>query len=180
MKHYGVLFTCMASRSVHLETANSLDTSSFISALTRFLCHRGPVGQLHSDHGTNFIGARNELKAAISEVDQDKVQGYLLDNKCEWIPLTLNVPHSGHMGGSWECQIQTVRNALEPLLIQSGTQLDDEAFRKFMTKVESIVNSKPLNINNLCSPDAPEPLTPNHLLTMKPKVLLPPPGNLLS
>ena len=64
VKHYGVLFTCMASRSVHLETANSLNTSSFINALTRFLSCRGPVRQLRSDHGTNFIGARNELKAA--------------------------------------------------------------------------------------------------------------------
>ena len=177
VKRYGVLFTCMASRSVHLETANSLNTSSFINALTRFLSRRGPVRQLRSDHGTNFIGARNELKAVISEMNQDKVQEYLLDNECEWIPLKLNVPHSSHMGGSWERQIQTVRNALEPLLIQSGTQLDDEAFRTFMTEVESIVNSKPLSIDNLCSADAPEPLTPNHLLTMKPKVLLPPPGN---
>ena len=177
VKRYGVLFTCMASRSVHLQTANSLNTSSFINALTRFLSRRGPVRQLRSDHGTNFIGARNELKAAIFEMNQDKVQEYLLDNECEWIPLKLNVPHSSHMGGSWERQIQTVRNALEPLLIQSGTQLDDEAFRTFMTEVESIVNSKPLSIDNLCSADAPEPLTPNHLLTMKPKVLLPPPGN---
>ena len=81
------------------------------------------------------------------------------------------------MGGFWERQIQTVRYASEPLLIQSGTQLDDEAFRTFITEVESIVNSKLLKIDNLCSPDAPEPLTPNHLLTMKPKVLLQPPDN---
>ena len=49
VKRYGVLFTCMASRSVHLETATSLGTSSFINALTRFLCRRGPVRQLRSD-----------------------------------------------------------------------------------------------------------------------------------
>ena len=70
----------MASRGIHLETANSLDTS-FVNALTRFLRLRGPVRQLRSDHGTNFIGARNELKAAISEMDQDEVQEYLLDNE---------------------------------------------------------------------------------------------------
>ena len=101
MKRCGVLFTCMASRSVHLETANSLDTSSFINALAHFPCPRGPVRQLCSDHGTKFIGARNALKAATSQMDQDKVQNYLLDNDCEWIRLKLNVPHSSHMGGSW-------------------------------------------------------------------------------
>ena len=37
MKRYGVLFTCMASRAIHLETANSLETDAFINALRRFI-----------------------------------------------------------------------------------------------------------------------------------------------
>ena len=70
----------------------------------------------------------------------------------------------------------TVRNPLETILVKAGNQLDDEAFRTFITEVECIVNSRPLTIANLCSSHAPEPLTPNHLLTMKPKIVLPPPG----
>ena len=58
VKRYGVLFTCMASRAVHLESANSLDTASFINALRRFVCRGGPVCQLRSDQGSNFMGAR--------------------------------------------------------------------------------------------------------------------------
>ena len=58
LKRYGVFFTCMSSRAVHVETASSLETDSFIHALRRFLCRRGPVRQLRSDQGTNFIGAR--------------------------------------------------------------------------------------------------------------------------
>jgi hypothetical protein len=109
-------------------------------------------------------------------MDQDRVQEYLLENNCEWIQFKMNVPHSSHMGGVWERQIGTVRNVLETLLTKSGSQLDDEAFRTFMTEVECIVNSRPLTTESLCSPDGPEPLTPNHLLTMKPKIVLPPPG----
>ena len=60
--------------------------------------------------------------------------------------------------------------------MSSGDQLDDEAFRTFMTKVEGIVNSRHLAVNELSDPEILEPLTPNHLLTLKPKILLPPLG----
>ena len=35
---------------------------------------------------------------------------------------------------------------------------------------------RPLAVNELSDPEIFEPLTPNHLLTLKPKILLPPPG----
>ena len=176
VKRYSELFTCMGSRSVHLETANSLKSSFFINALRRLMNRRGAVRQLRSNQGTNFIGARSEMKAALCEMNQDHVQDYFLRNGCAWIPFKLNVPHSSHMGGTWERMIRSVRNALEPLLLQAGSQLDDETLRTLLTEVECIINSRPLSVDNLCDAEAPEPLTPNHLLTMKPKRVLPPPG----
>ena len=83
VKRYGVIFTCMTSRSVHLEMANLLDTSSFINALCRFLNRRGPIRQLRCDQGTNFVGARNELKAALKELDQERLREYLVENGCD-------------------------------------------------------------------------------------------------
>ena len=69
-----------------------------------------------------------------------------------------------------------MRNVLNALLDDHGTQLDEESLGTFMCETESIVNSRPLTTDNLTSPDGMEPLTPNHLLTMKCRVLLPPPG----
>ena len=37
VKRYGVIFTCLIIRAVHVEVAHSLDTSSFINALRRFI-----------------------------------------------------------------------------------------------------------------------------------------------
>ncbi len=56
-KRYRVIFSCLATRTVHLEISNTLDTSSFIAALRRFISHRGTVNMLRSDNGTNFVGA---------------------------------------------------------------------------------------------------------------------------
>ncbi|XP_049573428.1 uncharacterized protein [Syngnathus scovelli] len=61
-KRWAVLFTCMSVRAVHIEVIESLDTSSFINALRRFLAVRGPVKLIRSDRGTNFVGACKELK----------------------------------------------------------------------------------------------------------------------
>lgn len=176
LKRYGVLFTCMASRAIHLETANSLETDSFINALRRFISRRGPIRQLRSDQGTNFVGARGELLQALEEMDQDKIKSELQKNQCDWFSFKMNVPSASHMGGVWERQIRSVRSVLSSLLQSSGTQLDDESLRTLMCEAEAIVNSRPLTVDQLSDPSSPGSLTPNHLLTLKSKVVLSPPG----
>ena len=59
-KRYGVLFSCLACRAVHVETVNSLTTD----ALRRFIAVRGSVEFIRSDNGSNMIGAERELKWA--------------------------------------------------------------------------------------------------------------------
>lgn len=132
-------------------------------------------GQLRSDQGANFMGAQNKLKTAMSEMDKDHVHECFLRNGCQWIPFKMNVPHSSHMGGCWEWLICSVHNAFEPLLLKAGSQLDDETLRTFITEVECIINSRPFSVDHICNVEAPGPLTPNHLLTMKAKRVLPPP-----
>ena len=176
LKRYGFLFTCLASRAVHLEVSHSLSTDSFINALRRFVCRRGPVRQLRSDQGTNFIGARGELKDALRELDHEKITSEMLKNHCDWVVFKMHVPNASHMGGSWERQIRTVRNVLSAMLDTNGAQLDDESLVTFFCEAEAIVNSRPLTVESINDPDSLRPLSPNHLLTMKSKIVLPPPG----
>ena len=99
MKRYGVVFTCLASRAIHLEVAKTLETDSFINVLRRFLARRGPVRVMRCDQGTNLLGARNELSEAVKEMNQNKVREFLINKECDWIEFQTNVPSASHMGG---------------------------------------------------------------------------------
>ena len=52
LKRYGVIFTCLCCRAIHLETAASMSTDSSINALRRFVSLSGPIRELRSDRGT--------------------------------------------------------------------------------------------------------------------------------
>ncbi|XP_046557263.1 uncharacterized protein LOC124266512 [Haliotis rubra] len=170
MKRYGALFTCLASRAIHIETANSLDTDSFIHALRRFIARRGPVKEIWCDNGTNFIGAARELKEALAELDQNSIHSHLLQANIDW---KFNPPSASHMGGVWERMIGSVRKILSPMLYEFGDRLDDEAYRTLLCEVEAIVNSRPLTTVSSDATDL-NPLTPNHLLMIKSNVFIAP------
>lgn len=173
-KRWGSLFTCLVSRAVHIEIAHNLTTDSFINAYRRFVSRRGPIRTLRCDQGTNFVGAKSELASAIAEMDQEEIRRKLLSENCDVISFNMNHPKSSHMGGAWERMIRSVRNALNHLLPRQGSQLDDELLLTLMAEVEAVINSRPLTF--LDDQDAPVPLSPAHLLTMKNKLILPLPG----
>ena len=104
-KRYGVIFTCMTTREVHLEIAGDLSSDSFILSLCRFIARRGNVKSIRSDNGTNFIGAEKELKAAINEIDQEKVMNEII-KKGIYFSWKFNPPSSPWMGGAWESLIK--------------------------------------------------------------------------
>ena len=79
------------------------------------------------------------------------------------------------MGGVWERQIRTTRKVLSGLMEEYGHCLDEESFRTLMCEVDAIINSRPLTTAS-GEPGDLEPLTPNHILTTKSTVILPPPG----
>ena len=156
IKRYGVMFTCMASRAIHLETSNTMDT---------FICRRGLIRQLRSDQGTNFVGAKGELKEALKKLDHDTIRSELLKEACDWFIFKM-MCHQPVILDVWERQIRTGRGVMSALLEKNGTQLDNEALRTFFCEVEAIINSHPLTVDNLNDSNCLNPLTPNHLLTM--------------
>ena len=70
-KRYLCLFTCLASRAVHLEMAFGLDTDSFLRAFGRMCNKRGVPEEMISDNGTNFVGANQELRELTNKMCQN-------------------------------------------------------------------------------------------------------------
>ncbi|XP_070180319.1 uncharacterized protein [Littorina saxatilis] len=172
VKRYGLIITCLAMRAVHIELLDDLTTDSFLNGLRCFIALRGRVRMIRCDQGTNFVGAKHELKENLRKLDHEMIKSSLLDRDCEF---ELNPPSSSHMGGVWERQIRNIRNVLTGILDHSASRLDTTSLRTFMYEAMAIVNSRPLTTENLERADGPLPLTPNHILTMKSGIIMPPP-----
>ena len=177
LKRWGLLFTCLASRAIHLESVNSLSTDSFLNAYKRFVSRRGAVRTLFCDNGTNFVGGKNTLEEALKEEDHANIRNELLKAECDWCEFRFNVPHASSMGGVWERMIRSARTALTALITTHGHTMDDELFRTLLTEAEAIVNSRPLTYVSSAPDDTPTPLSPNQLLTLKSRVATPYPGS---
>ena len=123
---------------------------------------------MRSDNGTNLTGGEREIREAINSWNQQKIEGYLHQKNIDW---KFNPPGVSFMGGIWERVTRSVRKILGVLL--SEQLVSEEALRTLMAEVEGILNGRPLIPNSDSSIDA-EPLTPNHLLLLRPNSNLPP------
>ncbi len=83
-----------------------MESLSFINMLLRFLSICGPVKQLRSDCGTNFLGACKELGIEARHYNSQTIQEFLSDNGCI---LVFNPPYASPMEGSKERRINVTR-----------------------------------------------------------------------
>ncbi|XP_078495525.1 uncharacterized protein LOC144750934 [Ciona intestinalis] len=168
VKRYGCLFTCMTTRAVHLELAKDLTADAMINALRRFIARRGAPMHIYSDNGTNLVGAERLLREAMQEWNQVQINSFLRQKDIQW---SFNPPCASHMGGAWERMIRSVRRVL--LSLSAQRPLTDDELQTLLLEAEAILNSRPLTPVTI-DRDSELPLTPNHLLRVKPTADLPP------
>ncbi|XP_033100268.1 uncharacterized protein LOC117103763 [Anneissia japonica] len=132
VKRYGIIFTCLNIRAVHLEVSSSLDTTSFINALRRFIARREMPSEIRSDNGGNFVKGNKELRAAIEGWNQEQIHQHLLQRHIVWC---FNPPTASHYGGAWERCIRTVRKVLAALTTEQI--LKDEGLRTLFVRLKT-------------------------------------------
>lgn len=127
VKRYGVVFTCLNVRAVHIEVAQTLNTDSCINAIRRFVARRGPIKVMRSDNGTNFVRAECKLREAVQNLNNTQIQTTLLSKGICWL---------------FNPQIRTIRRILSALMHQQ--MLDEEGLNTLLCEVEAIINDRPI------------------------------------
>jgi len=152
-KRYMCLFTCSATRAVHLELTFGLDTNSFLNAFWRFTHRRGIPSKIVSDNRLSFVSGESELRRVLESFNVDELNKKLLNFPSNGV-LTLHTPLTKSM-------IKAAKKAMYSQLSQGD--VSDEELLTIMTGAEAMVNSRPLTYQSADGKDI-VPLTPNHFL----------------
>ena len=136
---YAAVFVCMVTKAIHFELCASLSTEDFMATFRRFVARRGCPSHLFSDNGTNFLGAREEIrelqKLTESEETTHAVSTFTQSHGISWhfIP-----PRAPHFGGLWEAAVKSMK-----LLLRKNLQPHALRFDELMTVLlesEAILN----------------------------------------
>ncbi|WP_447559255.1 hypothetical protein, partial [Staphylococcus aureus] len=130
-KTYFAIFVCFTTKAVHLEAVTSLSTDAFIACYERFISRRGVPSRLHSDCGTNFIGADREMKKMLHQSNL-KIHKKLGNRGTEWI---FNPPSAPHQGGLWEAGVKSVKFHFKRVV--GKAVLTFEQFATLLWKIEA-------------------------------------------
>ncbi|XP_057366747.1 uncharacterized protein LOC130687590 [Daphnia carinata] len=175
-KRWGVLYTCMVTRAISLELVPSLSTADFLPSMRKFIATYRKPAVIHSDNGTNFVGAERELREAVEALHaSDGVPEFMKESGIEW---TFQPPRSPHFGGSHESLVKSTKRALYNALEQENNSLrypSEDLLRTLLYEVAGLLNTRPL-IYVSSDPADFRPLTPNDFLNRSPTAY-PPPGS---
>ena len=141
-KVYIALFTCAATRAVHLELVPNLSAESFIRALARFKERRGIPVLIVSENGKTFKDSR--------------VQAQCQRDGTQW---KFNVEAAPWWGGFFERLVKSVKLSLKKCI--RNARLNYDELSTVLVEVEAALSSRPLTY---VFDEMEKPLTSSHLI----------------
>jgi len=109
------LYTCAATRAVHLELVQTLGVESFLLSFQRFVGRRGLPATLISDNAKTLISDNAKtFQSSSKEISKvARSSRYLTNNHTSWKFIAEKAPW---WGGFWEHVIQSVKQSLKEIL----------------------------------------------------------------
>lgn len=166
-KHYGVIFTCLNTRAVHLELAVDCSTMEFLQTLRRFFAIRGQPSLMLSDNGTQLVGAEHELREMIQGWNVHELKEFSAEKGMVWRFAT---PAAPHQNGCAEALVKSSKIALKKAI---GEQiLNPFELYTCLLEAANLINQRPIGrIPN--DPDDGSFLCPNDMLLGRASTVVP-------
>ena len=164
-KVYICLFTCTATRAVHLDVALDMTAESFLGILRRFCSTWSVPKQIISDNGSNFKATAKFLEEMSNETN---IREYVSNRGIVWKFIA---PRAPWQGGFYERLIKIVKNCLRKVLYRKRVSLDE--LQTVVVEMQARINNRPLTYIN-SDRMSPEPLCPSHLLYGRSIEVMPP------
>lgn len=154
IKMYILIFTCLATRAVHLELLPSMTISDFVLAFTRFASLYGVPSCIHSDNAKTFVAAGEFLTEAL--------QSELFLNKYGHTHLQhiRNPAYSPWFGAVFERLFRTIKSCLRKTIGRGPIEYFQ--LLTLLADVKWSINSRPLTYVE--TEQDYTILTPNHFL----------------
>ena len=156
-KNWGFFSTCLTTLAVHVENVPSMDASSCVMRMERFLSRWGTPAFIWSVNGTNFVVAEKELRENIEKWNIINIAVELTHKGIKW---RFNPPSAPHQGGIWEKLVRSFKRILYTIL---GTRRLMDVLNTTFWIVEQALNARPLTPLN-ADPSDLGAITPNNFL----------------
>jgi hypothetical protein len=157
-KVYGVIYTDLVMRAVHIEPAFGYDTSSFLMTLIRFASLRGWPSVMYSDPGSQFVAASSELSEIWKNVDKAAIIRKSANNGMKWVFGSADSPWQQ---GAVESMVKAAKKAIN--FAVHNQSLSCAEFFTLCAEVTNTLNERPIGVIPGNDSDI-NVLTPNSLL----------------
>ena len=162
-KHYGVIFTCLNTRSscafkVGRRLLNFRVPTSVSQIFSRL---EDNLARMFSDNGTQFVGAERELREMVKGWNDQELKDFCAEHGTEWRFIT---PQAPHQNGTAESLVNSCKIALKKAI---GSQvLTPFELHTCLQEVTNLVNQRSIR-RSLNDPDDCAYLCPNDMLSGK-------------
>ena len=155
-KSYILIFTCMNTRSIHLELLPSMSTEEFVLAFVRFTNFFGIPKVVYSDNAKTFLAASNILSDFFLSTEfSQKFRTSSISFRT--IPV-----YAAWFGATWERLIKVVKDCIYKTFGRST--ISSTNFRTALSDIQLMINNRPLTYRT--KEGELDVLTPNHFLNL--------------
>ena len=153
-KTWLILYTCYATRAVHLDLVQGMTAEIFLRSFRRFMARRGTPARMVSDNAKTFKSVSSSIANTLVSPEVKKFFG---DIRIVW---QFNLEKAPWQGGVFERMIKSAKRCLRKAIGKNCLTYDE--LLTLVIEVECVLNSRPLTY--VYAGDVTEPLTPSHLL----------------